>query len=187
MEGPAFDWLSERNVTGTTAKRVVAELSRSGISQSQIPGVLSSMGDAGLEALVASMEREQAARAGVDAPVVELTVSVPKERHSFTLRGRAGDNLHNLVVDADAETGGEELAMYLECACGGVAACSTCHVLLEPAAFAAAGDVTNAEQDMLDLAFGYEEDGSRLGCQLKLSEAMDGTTMRLPEGVHNYF
>lgn len=185
--GPAFDWLSERNVTGATAKRVIAELGRAGLPQAQMPGLLESMGEAGLKQLVDSVERVRAGRPDESSAVVEITVEVPKERHSFVLRGRVGESLFDIVTDADAESGGEQLAAYLECACGGVSACSTCHVRLERSVFEALPEPSESEMDMLDLAFGFEEAASRLGCQLKITEDFNGAKIQLPEGVHNYF
>ena len=45
---------------------------------------------------------------------------------------------------------------------------------------------TEDEEDMLDLAFGLTET-SRLGCQIVMSEALDGLVVRLPAGANNMF
>ena len=59
-------------------------------------------------------------------------------------------------------------------ACGGETACSTCHVILAKDVFAALPEMSEAEEDMLDLAAGLK-DTSRLGCQVRrraISEEM---------------
>lgn len=72
----------------------------------------------------------------------------------------------------------------LEGACEGSLACSTCHVIVEPEWFEVLLDPTEDEEDMLDLAFGLAKT-SRLGCQIKITEELDGLTVRLPAGSRN--
>ncbi len=72
----------------------------------------------------------------------------------------------------------------IEGACEGSLACSTCHVIVDPAWYAKLAKPTEDEEDMLDLAFGLEKT-SRLGCQIVLTEALDGLTVRLPSGSRN--
>lgn len=73
----------------------------------------------------------------------------------------------------------------LEGACEGSLACSTCHVIIDPEWFDRLQDPTEDEEDMLDLAFGLEKT-SRLGCQIVMSEALDGLTVKLPSSVRAY-
>jgi len=73
----------------------------------------------------------------------------------------------------------------VEGACGGVSACSTCHVYLEPSAMSQFGDPTDQENDMLDLAF-FPTPCSRLGCQLKVQRGThDGLRVTLPKATRN--
>ncbi len=72
----------------------------------------------------------------------------------------------------------------IEGACEGSLACSTCHVIVDPAWFAKLAKPTEDEEDMLDLAFGLEKT-SRLGCQLVITEALDGLVVRLPAATRN--
>jgi 2Fe-2S ferredoxin len=72
----------------------------------------------------------------------------------------------------------------IEGACDGSLACSTCHVIVEPAWAAKLDEPSEDEEDMLDLAFGLTET-SRLGCQIIMSEALDGLTVELPKETHN--
>ena len=82
----------------------------------------------------------------------------------------------------------EELGGLLECACGGIGACSTCHVIIDEATFEKANlkEIDEAEMDMLDLAWGMSET-SRLGCQLHLTKECDGMIVTIPDGVHNLY
>ena len=72
----------------------------------------------------------------------------------------------------------------IEGACEGSLACSTCHVIVDPAWFGRLSSPTEDEEDMLDLAFGLER-SSRLGCQIVMTPALDGLVVRLPAGSRN--
>lgn len=72
----------------------------------------------------------------------------------------------------------------IEGACEGSLACSTCHVVVEPDWYELLPDASEDEEDMLDLAFGLTKT-SRLGCQLIITEELDGLTVRLPSGSRN--
>ena len=72
----------------------------------------------------------------------------------------------------------------IEGACEGSLACSTCHVIVDPAWFSKLAEPTEDEEDMLDLAFGLTET-SRLGCQIVMTEALDGLVVKLPAGTRN--
>ena len=72
----------------------------------------------------------------------------------------------------------------IEGACEGSLACSTCHVIVDTAWVGKLATATEDEEDMLDLAFGLEKT-SRLGCQIVMSEALDGLVVKLPAGTRN--
>lgn len=72
----------------------------------------------------------------------------------------------------------------LEGACEGSLACSTCHVIVDPEWYPKLEEPTEDEEDMLDLAFDLTHT-SRLGCQIIVSKALDGITVRLPKGTRN--
>jgi 2Fe-2S ferredoxin len=72
----------------------------------------------------------------------------------------------------------------LEGACEGSLACSTCHVVVDPEWYKKLDEASEDEEDMLDLAFGLTHT-SRLGCQIIITEELDGITVRLPEGTRN--
>lgn len=72
----------------------------------------------------------------------------------------------------------------LEGACEGSLACSTCHVVVSPEWFDQLDEPSEEEEDMLDLAFGLTHT-SRLGCQIKITEGLDGLTVTLPAATRN--
>jgi 2Fe-2S ferredoxin len=72
----------------------------------------------------------------------------------------------------------------IEGACEGVMACSTCHLIVEPEWSGKLPPPEEDEEDMLDLAFGLTRT-SRLGCQITVTEALDGLTVRLLDETHN--
>lgn len=71
----------------------------------------------------------------------------------------------------------------IEGACGGCMSCATCHVYIHPDWMARVTAEDNEqspeEQDLLDTAFDVRET-SRLGCQIKLTSALDGLIVALP-------
>ena len=72
----------------------------------------------------------------------------------------------------------------LEGACEGSLACSTCHVVVDAEWYEKLNEATEDEEDMLDLAFGLTKT-SRLGCQITMTEELDGLTVALPAGTNN--
>ncbi|MEI7669234.1 MAG: ferredoxin family 2Fe-2S iron-sulfur cluster binding protein [Pseudomonadota bacterium] len=72
----------------------------------------------------------------------------------------------------------------LEGACEGSLACSTCHVIVAEEYFDKLKTATDDEEDMLDLAFGLTHT-SRLGCQIIISDELDGLRVSLPAATRN--
>jgi ferredoxin, 2Fe-2S len=72
----------------------------------------------------------------------------------------------------------------IEGACEGSLACSTCHVIIDPEWYELLNDASEDEEDMLDLAFNLTKT-SRLGCQIVMSEELDGLIVRLPAATRN--
>jgi ferredoxin, 2Fe-2S len=68
----------------------------------------------------------------------------------------------------------------IEAECGGACACSTCHVYIEEAWREKVGEPSPMEEDMLDFAYEVRSN-SRLSCQIKIREELDGLTVRTPE------
>lgn len=92
------------------------------------------------------------------------------------------------VIDAQVGLSVLEIAhkndIDLEGACEGSLACSTCHIIIEPEFFDKLPQAKEEEEDMLDLAFGLTHT-SRLGCQIMVTEALEGLKIRLPAATRN--
>ncbi|EKE44386.1 hypothetical protein OCGS_1224 [Oceaniovalibus guishaninsula JLT2003] len=69
----------------------------------------------------------------------------------------------------------------IEADCGGACACSTCHVYVDDAWTDKLPPKDDMEVDMLDFAYQPDPDRSRLTCQIKVTDALDGLVVRMPE------
>ncbi len=67
----------------------------------------------------------------------------------------------------------------IDAECGGACACATCHVYVDEAWVAVTGEPSTMEEDMLDFASEVKPN-SRLSCQIKIGEALDGLVVRTP-------
>ena len=67
--------------------------------------------------------------------------------------------------------------------CGGACACATCHVYVDAAWEDKTGEKSAMEESMLDFAENVEPN-SRLSCQIKVSDTLDGLVVRMPESQH---
>jgi 2Fe-2S ferredoxin len=72
----------------------------------------------------------------------------------------------------------------IEGACEGSLACSTCHVIIDPEWYGRLNEASEEEEDMLDLAFNLTRT-SRLGCQIIITEELDGLAVQLPAATRN--
>ena len=105
-------------------------------------------------------------------PKITYVDSTGKER---TVEGKNGMTVmetaikHNVPgIDAD---------------CGGACACATCHVYVDAAFADKVGKPSAMEQSMLDFAENVKEN-SRLSCQIKIREDLDGLRVTTPESQH---
>jgi len=74
--------------------------------------------------------------------------------------------VHNAIPGIDAD-------------CGGACACATCHVYVPEAWRALTGEAGDDEKEMLECAISPGE-GSRLSCQITLTDALDGLVVHMP-------
>jgi len=102
---------------------------------------------------------------------------------AFEVEALEGTSLTDVAKFGDGE-GASTLGEYIECACSGIMACSTCHVIVDDQWFQKVGEPTEAEQDMLDLAYS-PRDTSRLGCQIVLDQKLEGLVVKIPKGANN--
>jgi len=63
--------------------------------------------------------------------------------------------------------------------CGGAASCATCHVIVAPEWYAKLPEPQSIEKDMLEFA-AERKDTSRLSCQIKVSDEIDGLVVTVP-------
>ncbi len=89
------------------------------------------------------------------------------------------------VVEAEAGVSVMEAAVKnmvpgIDADCGGACACATCHVYVDPAWAEKVGAKDAMEESMLDFA-GSPQETSRLSCQIRITDALDGLIVRLPE------
>lgn len=110
-------------------------------------------------------------------PPVTVTFIQEKDGVSKTVTGYAGMNVLRVAQAHEVE---------LEGACECSLACSTCHVILEDELFDRLPEPSDDENDMLDMAFGLSET-SRLGCQIELTEDMEGAVFRIPSATRNMY
>lgn len=87
----------------------------------------------------------------------------------------AGQTVLDIAWDNDID---------IEGACEGSMACSTCHVIVADAWFDRLPPASDDEEDMLDLAWGVRPH-SRLGCQIVITEELDGIELALPAETSN--
>ncbi|MEX2352859.1 MAG: 2Fe-2S iron-sulfur cluster-binding protein [Gammaproteobacteria bacterium] len=67
--------------------------------------------------------------------------------------------------------------------CGGAASCATCHVIVDPEWYDKLPAPESIEKDMLEFAAEPSET-SRLSCQIKVTDEIDGLVVRLPESQY---
>lgn len=120
-----------------------------------------------------------------DAPTVAITFCHADGETKSIVNARIGETILQTVRGYSHDN--PYVGLDLEGACEGVCACSTCHVIV------ASRKIYNAlpapsedEEDMLDLAFGLEET-SRLGCQITVTQDMEGAEFRLPAATRNFY
>ncbi|MBF0187472.1 MAG: 2Fe-2S iron-sulfur cluster binding domain-containing protein [Magnetococcales bacterium] len=96
----------------------------------------------------------------------------------------------NVTVEVEEGTNLLEAAhrndIPLEGACEGSLACSTCHVIVDPKWYDKLEEPEEEEDDRLDQAFGLTAT-SRLGCQIEVTDELDGIEVTIPEYSLNIY
>ena len=65
--------------------------------------------------------------------------------------------------------------------CGGACACATCHCYVDEAFLDKLPEMEEEEEEMLEDTASERKSNSRLGCQIRMTEDLDGLIVRLPE------
>lgn len=99
---------------------------------------------------------------------IKVTI-IDREDEAHEIEVPLGVDLNMMEVSKASE-------LPVEGTCGGMALCASCHMYVE--SDHDIFDRSDDEEDMLDQAF-FVEDNSRLGCQIKITEEIDGLIVRL--------
>lgn len=102
-----------------------------------------------------------------------------KEDITIKVTDREGSTEEYMVplgVDLNLMEVCKSYELPVEGTCGGMALCASCHMYIE--SDHELPEATEDEEDMLDQAF-FVQDNSRLGCQIKVHEELDGLEVRL--------
>lgn len=97
----------------------------------------------------------------------------------------SADGASRIEVEADNGSSVMEAAVRngvpgIDAECGGACACATCHVYIDDEWTEVVGGPDAMEEDMLD--FAYEpQPNSRLSCQIRVSDELNGVVIRVPE------
>jgi 2Fe-2S ferredoxin len=81
------------------------------------------------------------------------------------ITGKVGNTLMEILRDND---------MDVEAICGGCCSCATCHVFIDDAWTAKLPARTADETELVEQTNAYKPANSRLSCQIKFSDALDG-------------
>ncbi|KAJ3651341.1 hypothetical protein Zmor_017390 [Zophobas morio] len=108
---------------------------------------------------------------------IEITF-VKHDGTQIKTKGDVGDHFLNVVIKNNINLDGYG-------ACEGTLTCSTCHLIFKQEDYDKLPEEPEGEEvDMLELARDVT-DTSRLGCQVCLTESMDGIVVRVPEVVND--
>lgn len=143
--------------------------------------------DAGLVPLIKSVELSFLEQQGKEQVTFIVTLPTSKQEQ-LTCEGLEGMTLKD-VAEFGTDENSAVLGEYLECACNGIMACSTCHVYVSPLwveKLSKVCPVTDEELDMIELAYKPQQN-SRLGCQIRLSRAVSGLQVTIPADSYNLF
>lgn len=170
-----MDHLLTLGISNPRARAVIKALKDGGVSSTKLLQVVSG---SNLAPLLDSVDRELASQAEKEKLLgneIEFNVRMPNNE-LVKMTGRCGESLCDI----------KGMQNLLERACGGTMACSTCHVLLDEKTFQSTPPASEAEEDMLDLAYGVNST-SRLSCQVILEDYMEGMVVEIPGQVNNMF
>lgn len=103
--------------------------------------------------------------------MTKITFVQPDGR-SQTVSARVGDSVMQTALAHSID------GIFAEC--GGAMMCATCHCYVEDAR---TGEANQGEEDLLDCAEDEVRPSSRLSCQIKVTEDLDGLVVHLPVAV----
>lgn len=98
---------------------------------------------------------------------------IQPDGQSVDLDGEEGQSVMQLAVGAGVQG--------IVAECGGSAMCATCHVYVEDPWVNQLPEALSTELEMLECTAAERRPNSRLSCQIKVTPALEGLTVRLPE------
>ncbi len=98
--------------------------------------------------------------------------------HFFDAEG-AEHEVHAAIGDSLMQIGIRSGIPGAEGECGGELSCATCHVTIDRGWYEKLRPRSEDEEDLLEADEDFSE-LSRLGCQVKITDALDGIVVRLP-------
>ena len=176
----AFEWLVESGVQPQEADEVIKVYKQT--SGTATISDLKQLGATGLESLLQSIRKELQEKDKIKVQGQDkVTLLINNPRVSNELRKieiYENETLYNTLCAPVIDD--------LEFACGGNAACSTCHVILEPRFYSELPPPEEDELDMLDLAW-EPTDTSRLACQMVVNKNCNNMVITIPSESNNLF
>ena len=99
--------------------------------------------------------------------MAKINVTTRADRQ-VVIDGRIGHTLMENLRDNDLD---------VEAACGGSCSCATCHVFVDAAWLGKLPRRSGDEQELVEQTRSFKGENSRLSCQIKFTEALDGITL----------
>jgi ferredoxin len=181
-------WLKDKGYSSESIATIVNSFDQRNIGSTLSVSLLEKLGEVGVASYYSALMRQKQPSMPADNNINKyINVHFRPPRTSgnntsnmLTIKARVNESLQDCIQN------NPQLASYLECACGGIAACSTCHVYVDAPWISKVNTMEEAEQDMVDLAANVA-DNSRLGCQVILSESCDGIVFEIPSTHNNLY
>ena len=96
-----------------------------------------------------------------------------KNNNEHSIEYTVGDSLAETIMDSTIGVGVQPFAI-----CGFNCSCRTCHALIEEEWFESLPPIEEDEDYLLNTSL-YRKDNSRLSCQIKMTEELDGMKIKL--------
>jgi 2Fe-2S ferredoxin len=109
---------------------------------------------------------------GEDMGVVAKVIYIDSAGREYAVDATVGDTVMGTAVKNGVPG--------IVAECGGNCSCATCHVWVAEEFASAVGPPGDMEEDLLDMGVSERGDTSRLSCQIRVTEALDGLTVEIP-------
>ncbi len=104
-----------------------------------------------------------------------LITFISHDGESFQVDAEFGISLMEAAIDNDITD--------IVAECGGALTCATCQVYVDPEWLTRLAEPQQAELEMLEFAVDPQPN-SRLSCQIKIAEELDGMIVHLPQSQY---